>query len=76
MNRKRAIVLLVEAILAILFLVIFYFLLISFLGFAHPIIYSDKMTFWVTSLPPIGALVVLGIATYYLHKKQKKLAEH
>ena len=75
MSKKRLAIILFEIFFAIASGVILYILTVDFLGFGPSKIYSDKMTFWVTSLPPIGILIVLGIATCYLHKKQKKLAD-
>ncbi|RNC79876.1 MAG: hypothetical protein ED557_12110 [Balneola sp.] len=73
MSFKRGFLIIFEVFFVIVASTLFYILFINFIGLGPSKIYSDRLTFWVTSIIPI--LVFLGSAgmSYLLHRKQKKL---
>lgn len=72
MSTKRLIIIAFEICFGVLSLTMTYILAVDFLGFGPSKIYSDKMTFWVTSIVPITILSFSLLVTIFLHKKQKK----
>lgn len=75
MSVIRVLIILCEVLFGVLFVGLAYILTEDFLGFGPSKIYSDSKTFWLTSLPPIGALLISGFIAFYLHKKQMSLVK-
>ncbi len=75
MRYKRIALILFELFFVITTAIMFWVFFTNITGMGASKIYADKISYWSTSLIPLGVSLLAAVATYYLHKKQRQLAK-